>query len=79
MPLLVKSRALVHHQADESIDEGIDPARSGVPNGGTKSLGRKEPPTLQMLPSTTAATNTNNLTPDHLKPEVALNRYKEQG
>ena len=71
MPLLVKSRALVHHQA----------ARSGVPNGGTtlQSLGSKGPPTLQMLPSTTAATNTNNLTPDHLKPEVAFNRYKEQG
>ncbi|CBY37313.1 unnamed protein product, partial [Oikopleura dioica] len=75
MPLLVKSRALVHHQADESIDESIDPARSGVPNGGTtipQSLGSKGPPTLQMLPSTTSATNTNNLTPDHLKPEVAF-------
>ena len=80
IPLLVKSRALVHHPLDENID-GIDPARSGVPNGtgapqGTSSSKKIVPPLP--LPAT-STTNANNLTPDDLKPEVAFNRYKEKG
>ncbi|CAG5108669.1 Oidioi.mRNA.OKI2018_I69.chr1.g3901.t1.cds [Oikopleura dioica] len=74
IPLLVKSRALVHHPADENID-GIDPARSGVPNGTGAPQGTTSKKTVPPLPlPATSTTNANkNLTPDDLKPEVAFN------